>query len=119
MMNYQKNLITMDSKNILLQESGNIIPITELTKAVLIFGEAWLVLVSHIINKDGNLRLFRHASYDFIFDAFYLNDKPKPWGDADDIRFYSATDEQRKFFIKKLTEKGYRFVKPLNKLIER
>lgn len=86
----------------------------------------WIILVDEIkydslLNEMG-YEVSTHASYSFGSKQFYVKpyiDSRFLWGYSRYRDFYHLTKEQKKYFIENLNKCGYKFIKPLNKLIIR
>jgi len=119
-----------DGMEELLKPSGIEIVPDESVKAVLLyavpncsslFRSRWLILVEHVEKAQ----LYRHISYNIDTGDWYFgmtlwyDGYSKRWGTSEGYTFFYATNEQRKFVVNKLSKDGYKFVKPLNKLLKR
>lgn len=82
----------------------------------------WLILVSEIeIGQYKVPHITRHVSFDYegLWFNYHTELRPEGWGTTISYDFYIATPEQKKFIIKEMTSHGIRYVKALNRLIER
>lgn len=81
----------------------------------------WVLLVSHV-KTDGadKLLLYRHASINN--KGWHLtgpSKKPILWGRVDYYDFYLATEEEKKQIKEQLLSNGLKYVKAINKVIDR
>lgn len=84
----------------------------------------WLVLISNITNAnyrgESVFHIQSYISYDLKFHVTYFNDGSYGnWGYSNDFDFYVPTDEEKEFMIRKLANKGYKFIPILNKLVKK
>ncbi len=80
----------------------------------------WIVFISHIEKN----RIMRHASiYNFGKGNFrhweYISESPENWGSYAGYRIYEATEEEKQRIKDLIKNRGFRYVKVLNKLIKR
>ena len=83
----------------------------------------WLILVDRVDVGicDADTLVWRHASYSIADknNVFHFSETPQNWGNTQNYQFYKVTDAERKFFISKITENGFKYVRVLNKLVPR
>lgn len=84
----------------------------------------WILLVDRFIKKQDSDKFIiaTHSSFSFFNNGIYI--KPELtetfiWGTTENHNFYLLSKEQKKYYIKQLTRCGYKFVKSINRLIER
>ena len=81
----------------------------------------WIVLISHIKERiDGNV-IYRHVT---IFHGAAntwegISLIPKNWGVYENCKFYEATEEEKQEIKELIKRRGFKYIKPLNKLIKR
>lgn len=90
------------------------------------YNSDWIILVDEIkcddLFDEIGYEVSTHASYSFSNRQFYVKpyiDSRFMWGHSGSRDFYLLTKEQKKYFIENLNKCGYKFIKPLNKLIIR
>ena len=98
------------------------------TKGILVYAKSkiylnrnWLVLISHVENRDKNLYIRRHASFRIDGEHFYFDSSslsPEGWGFATGYDFFKTTEEQRQLMVDKLKENNIKFISTLNKLVK-
>ena len=79
----------------------------------------WIILIADVRVLNGALTIFRHASHNINkgeggADPYQVN-----WGLPEYYRFYKTTKEEKKIIMDKIKERGFRYVKIINKLIYR
>lgn len=85
----------------------------------------WVLLVDKLvpsIYEDGEFYVATHASYSFSHHVFFIKpdlEKTFFWGGTSNYDFYLLSKTQKKFFIEQLRSCGYKFIKAINKLVER
>ena len=105
------------------------------TRGVILYAKAkdkprhndWIILVTNVKEKTDAwgdrkpyLAVYRYISYDMDEKEFRFSDgEPCNWGRTISYDFFLASEEQRKFIIKELTKRGYKYIKCRNKLIKR
>ena len=84
----------------------------------------WILLVDKFThrNDDFGFEVSVHSNFAFSCGMFFI--KPNineefAWGYSNTYRFYLLSDIQKKYYIEQLNKCGFKFVKSLNKLIER
>ena len=82
----------------------------------------WLILTSEVEKRKEILHIdcFVCISVTEGFGVFFGADGKQGWGNIDDRwTFYIPTDEEKQKIVKVLTERGYKFVSVLNKLVKK
>ena len=82
----------------------------------------WLILTSEVekIYESLHINCFICISVTKGFGVFFNEDGKQGWGDADDCWiFYTPTNEEKQQIVKALTQRGYKFVSVLNKLVKK
>ena len=83
----------------------------------------WILLVDKCILIVGGISILTHSNFSFDNGLFFINPdyatKTWAWGTSGNRDFYLVPEKIKKYYIKQLSELGFKFVKPLNKLIER
>ena len=73
----------------------------------------WIVLI-HSIRE--NLCIRRHVSYCLLTGECYIGETPGEWGYMYKYDFYEPTEDDFEIIKNIMKQKGYRFIKILNKL---
>ena len=111
---------------------GEEIILTPITKGVAVhavpnennkdpYAGEWILLVSHTsINLQGELVAYRYASIR-LNGHITLGPSKKPilWGKVNNYIFYVATKEEKKQLRDLLLEHNMKYIKSINKLIDR
>lgn len=113
------------------REEINILPgikgIFVRAEACEMFYSDWLLLISHVTTEtreeDGenyNL-IYCYVCADAINPGIYDEVKKTPFefGDASHYKFYRATDKEKNTLINMLKAKKYKYIKGINKVIDR
>lgn len=109
------------------------IEITTRTKGIVVYAvpnknidesyeASWLLLISHVIyNENKELAIYRHVSVRLSHGQYTLGPSKTPilWGKAHRYDFYLAPDEAKKLIKEQLTKSGLKYVKAINKVIDR
>lgn len=98
------------------------------TKGVILFAKGnhgysdWLVLTTRVEAIDSGLfRIFGHIFYSISDKRWYFSegDENYSWGSTGSWDFYEPTNEQKQIIVDALTERGYKYVPILNKILKK
>lgn len=85
----------------------------------------WVLLISHINDEDkspviGERKgIYRHLSYNIENGAYFLSKDASMWGQIEYYNFYLATQEQKQLIKDTLKKHGLKYVRLLNRIIDR
>lgn len=89
-------------------------------------GSYWLLLISHVKERelvDGTVEIviYRHASFfnGLNYEWEGASENPENWGGIDGYKFYTVTEEEKNMIKCILKKKGFKYIKGINKLMQR
>lgn len=113
-----------------MEENRREITITQNIQGIIVFAKAcgryyddWLLIIDKVIPEynfathNPEPMIYTHISMTLNGDTVNLEDAPKwGWVNSMGFKFYLPTTEEMDIIKNTLRKKGYKFIKPLNKI---